>query len=242
MQQIADKVGVHVTTVSRAVDDKWIQTPRGIFPLKRFFCGGTVSADGEEVAWDAVRLKLQEIIDNEDKQHPLSRRRTGQGAGQARPDRRPPHGDQVSQGDEHPQLAPAPRLERRPARDRHAAAGASQWQVARRRARGGRRAGAARRRRVTPVRITLASSGATGILPVLRLVQDSRRPWYINWRDASATRQRGRQSAFCALTPIPRLRRGAAALHAGPCRSCGRLAARRPPLQSITPGRCGRWS
>ena len=72
MQQIADKVGVHVTTVSRAVDDKWIQTPRGIFPLKRFFCGGTVSADGEEVAWDTVRLKLQEIIDNEDKQHPAS--------------------------------------------------------------------------------------------------------------------------------------------------------------------------
>src|SRR5204862_4744593 len=70
MQQIADKVGVHVTTVSRAVDDKWIQTPRGIFPLKRFFCGGTVSADGEEVAWDAVRLKLQEIIDAEKKQRP----------------------------------------------------------------------------------------------------------------------------------------------------------------------------
>lgn len=72
MQQIADKVGVHVTTVSRAVDDKWIQTPRGIFPLKRFFCGGTVGADGVEVAWDTVRMKLQELIDNEDKQHPLS--------------------------------------------------------------------------------------------------------------------------------------------------------------------------
>ena len=72
MQQIAEKVGVHVTTVSRAVDDKWIQTPRGIFPLKRFFCGGTVRDDGEEVAWDKVRLKLQEIIDNEDKQNPLS--------------------------------------------------------------------------------------------------------------------------------------------------------------------------
>ena len=43
MQQIADKVGVHVTTVSRAVDDKWIQTPRGIFPLKRFFVGGTTA-------------------------------------------------------------------------------------------------------------------------------------------------------------------------------------------------------
>jgi len=72
MQQIADKVGVHVTTVSRAVDDKWIQTPRGIFPLKRFFVGGTVGADGEEVAWDTVRLRLQEIIDAEDKQRPLS--------------------------------------------------------------------------------------------------------------------------------------------------------------------------
>ena len=72
MQQIADKVGVHVTTVSRAVDDKWIQTPRGIFPLKRFFGGGTTSADGDEVAWDTVRLKLQEIIDNEDKHRPYS--------------------------------------------------------------------------------------------------------------------------------------------------------------------------
>ena len=72
MQQIADKVGVHVTTVSRAVDDKWMQTPRGIFPLKRFFVGGTTSADGEEVAWDKVRLKLQEIVDGEDKTKPLS--------------------------------------------------------------------------------------------------------------------------------------------------------------------------
>lgn len=72
MQQIADKVGVHVTTVSRAVDDKWIQTPRGIFPLKRFFVGGTTTAEGDEVAWDTVRLKLQEIVDEEDKTSPLS--------------------------------------------------------------------------------------------------------------------------------------------------------------------------
>ncbi|MCA9184227.1 MAG: RNA polymerase factor sigma-54 [Pirellulaceae bacterium] len=72
MQQIADKVGVHVTTVSRAVDDKWIQTPRGIFPLRNFFVGGTTSADGEEVAWDAIRIKLQEIVDHENKQEPYS--------------------------------------------------------------------------------------------------------------------------------------------------------------------------
>ncbi|MFT5527454.1 MAG: RNA polymerase sigma-54 factor [Pirellulaceae bacterium] len=72
MQQIADLVGVHVTTVSRAVDDKWMQTQRGILPLKRFFVGGTQSRDGEDVAWDKIRIKLKEIIDHEDKQKPYS--------------------------------------------------------------------------------------------------------------------------------------------------------------------------
>jgi RNA polymerase sigma-54 factor len=72
MQQIADAVGVHVTTVSRAVDDKYIATPRGVFPLRRFFGGGTTTADGEEVAWENIRLKLKEIVDGEDKNNPLS--------------------------------------------------------------------------------------------------------------------------------------------------------------------------
>ncbi|MFL5240933.1 MAG: RNA polymerase factor sigma-54 [Gemmataceae bacterium] len=72
MQQIADLVGVHVTTVSRAVDDKWVETPRGIFPLKRFFGGGTHTATGEEVAWETIKQKLLEIIGNEDKSTPLS--------------------------------------------------------------------------------------------------------------------------------------------------------------------------
>ena len=72
MQQIADVVGVHVTTVSRAVDDKWIQTPRGLFPLKRFFGGGTKTTDGDDVAWGIIRLKLKEIVDAENKAHPLS--------------------------------------------------------------------------------------------------------------------------------------------------------------------------
>jgi len=72
MQQIADKVGVHVTTVSRAVDDKWIQTPRGILPLKRFFVGGTKTAEGDDVAWDKIRIELQKLVDNEDKTKPYS--------------------------------------------------------------------------------------------------------------------------------------------------------------------------
>jgi RNA polymerase sigma-54 factor len=72
MQQIADQVGVHVTTVSRAVDDKWVQTPRGIFPLKRFFGGGTRTTTGEEVAWETIKQKLLEVIGKEDKANPLS--------------------------------------------------------------------------------------------------------------------------------------------------------------------------
>lgn len=72
MQQIADRVGVHVTTVSRAVDDKWVRTPRGIFPLKKFFGGGTTTAAGDEIAWDIVKQKLLEVIAKEDKQKPLS--------------------------------------------------------------------------------------------------------------------------------------------------------------------------
>ncbi len=72
MQQIADKVGVHVTTVSRAVDDKWIETPRGIFPLKRFFVGGTTTAAGDDIAWNRIRIELQKLVDGEDKAKPFS--------------------------------------------------------------------------------------------------------------------------------------------------------------------------
>src|SRR5262249_49529119 len=72
MQQIADQVGVHVTTVSRAVDDKGVQTPRGVFPLKRFFGVGTEAATGGEVAYEVIKQKLQEISGAEDKADPLS--------------------------------------------------------------------------------------------------------------------------------------------------------------------------
>ncbi|QVL34901.1 RNA polymerase factor sigma-54 [Telmatocola sphagniphila] len=73
MQQIADQVKVHVTTISRAVDDKWIQTPRGVFPLKRFFGGGTKNEiTGEEVAYEKIKQELEAIIDSEDKSKPYS--------------------------------------------------------------------------------------------------------------------------------------------------------------------------
>ncbi len=72
MVEVADALGIHVGTVSRAVSGKYLQTPIGIFPLRSFFSGGTENAAGESVSWDAIKAKLQEIIDNEDKNHPLS--------------------------------------------------------------------------------------------------------------------------------------------------------------------------
>lgn len=71
MIQVADQLGIHVATVSRAVSEKWVQTPQGIFPLRRFFSGGTTSADGRDMSWDAVKEKLRAIIDKEDKKKPL---------------------------------------------------------------------------------------------------------------------------------------------------------------------------
>lgn len=72
MTLVADQLGIHVATVSRAVADKYMQTPRGIVPLRMFFSGGTTSQDGQEMAWGAVQAKLKELIDDEDKSKPLS--------------------------------------------------------------------------------------------------------------------------------------------------------------------------
>lgn len=71
MQDIANKVGVHVATVSRAVAGKYAQTPWGILPLRDFFAGGTTTSGGADVSWDAVKLKLKELVDAEDKKDPL---------------------------------------------------------------------------------------------------------------------------------------------------------------------------
>ena len=72
MISVADQLGIHVATVSRAVSEKWIQTPRGVFPLRRFFSGGTTNAEGEDMSWDAVKEKLKAIIENEDRHNPLN--------------------------------------------------------------------------------------------------------------------------------------------------------------------------
>lgn len=72
MQDIADAVGVHISTISRATSGKYIQTPQGIFDMKRFFSSGTMSDDGAMVSQQAVKDTLRQIVDAEDKETPFS--------------------------------------------------------------------------------------------------------------------------------------------------------------------------
>lgn len=72
MQDIADAVKVHISTVSRAASGKFIQTPQGVFDMKRFFSSGTMSDAGDMVSQQAVKDTLKQIVDGEDKDNPLS--------------------------------------------------------------------------------------------------------------------------------------------------------------------------
>ena len=72
MTLVAEQLGVHVATVSRAVAEKYLLTPRGVVPLRSFFSGGTQTQSGEEMSWDAIKAALKEVIDAEDKKNPLS--------------------------------------------------------------------------------------------------------------------------------------------------------------------------
>jgi RNA polymerase sigma-54 factor len=72
MTQVAQQLGIHVATVSRAVADKHVLTPRGVVPLRGFFTGGTQTDTGEDVSWDAIKAALKDVVDAEDKSAPLS--------------------------------------------------------------------------------------------------------------------------------------------------------------------------
>jgi RNA polymerase sigma-54 factor len=72
MQDVAEEVGVHISTVSRAISGKYIQTPQGIFEMKRFFSGGTLSDSGEMVSQRAIKQRLEAIVEREDRRTPLS--------------------------------------------------------------------------------------------------------------------------------------------------------------------------
>lgn len=72
LKDIADEVEVHESTVSRAVNGKYIQCPNGLFEIKYFFQSGVKGAGGEGVSSESVKIVIKEMIDGENSKKPLS--------------------------------------------------------------------------------------------------------------------------------------------------------------------------
>ena len=72
MRQIADDVRVHESTVSRVAANKYVQTPRGLFPLKFFFASGVEDEIGTATSSESIKSHLKELIDAENENRPFS--------------------------------------------------------------------------------------------------------------------------------------------------------------------------
>ena len=72
LKDIADKTGLDISTISRVSNVKYAQTKWGTFPLRYFFSDSYTTEDGEEMSTRRIKVALKELIDQEDKQHPMS--------------------------------------------------------------------------------------------------------------------------------------------------------------------------
>jgi RNA polymerase sigma-54 factor len=72
LQEVAQATGLHISTISRVVNNKYVQTPRGIFELKYFFGSKVESTDGDEVSSKSVKEIIADMIAREDPHKPLS--------------------------------------------------------------------------------------------------------------------------------------------------------------------------
>lgn len=72
LRDIAEDLELHESTISRVTTNKYVHTPRGVFELKYFFNSGVSSGDGENVANEAVKNRIQEMVKAEDGKKPLS--------------------------------------------------------------------------------------------------------------------------------------------------------------------------
>ena len=72
MNQVAEVIGVHETTVSRGIANKYVQTPHGVFPIKFFFNYGYQTDQGEVMANTSIKEVINDLISREDSAHPLA--------------------------------------------------------------------------------------------------------------------------------------------------------------------------
>lgn len=72
LKDIAEKVGMDISTVSRVTSTKYVQTAYGLYPLKFFFSLQFTTSDGDELSAREVKAALKKLVDEEDKHHPLA--------------------------------------------------------------------------------------------------------------------------------------------------------------------------
>jgi RNA polymerase sigma-54 factor len=72
LREVAEVINMHESTVSRVTNEKYVQTPRGVLPLKFFFSSGLSTSGGEDVSARGIKAQIQKLVDEEDAKHPLT--------------------------------------------------------------------------------------------------------------------------------------------------------------------------
>jgi RNA polymerase sigma-54 factor len=72
LREVAEVIDMHESTVSRVTNEKYVQTPRGVFPLKFFFSSGLSTASGEEVSARGIKAQIQKLVSEENPARPLT--------------------------------------------------------------------------------------------------------------------------------------------------------------------------
>jgi RNA polymerase sigma-54 factor len=72
LREVAEHIDMHESTVSRVTNGKFVQTPRGVYPLKFFFSSGLSTASGEDISARGVKAKIRKLVDEEDPRKPLT--------------------------------------------------------------------------------------------------------------------------------------------------------------------------
>jgi RNA polymerase sigma-54 factor len=72
LREVAEVINMHESTVSRVTNEKFVQTPRGVLPLKFFFSSGLSTTAGEDVSARGIKAQIQKLVSDEDAKHPLT--------------------------------------------------------------------------------------------------------------------------------------------------------------------------
>ena len=72
LREVAEVIGMHESTVSRVTNEKFVQTPRGVLPLKFFFSSGLSTTDGDDVSARGIKDQIKKLVDAEDARDPLT--------------------------------------------------------------------------------------------------------------------------------------------------------------------------